>query len=342
MKKHFILLAVLVLIAGGILYALNKNSGAANRTKNGFTRTYAAKQPVVLQEKDFKVDFYALAGVKGDTLFLTGMRPDQIYVTTIKLDKLDTINLNLPEIKYLTPAFYTTVLYPNFYIIGANSRMLIKGNVLTGNADTIKINLGGIVSNPVVIGKNRFISRVIENKTRNAVFKAFDSTGKEITSNPGLEETLADAGFTNDGSLSYDKSTGHLAYVTYYLNKVTLFDTNLNLVKQAQSLDTNRTTKFELKKTATNVTHQSPPLMINTYSQLSNGSLYVKSKLEADNESKEFENASVIDRFDSNGNYMGSFYLIDPLGGRLISFYTLNNNYIITLNKSHLSLYRTD
>lgn len=342
MKKHFILLAVLVLIAGGILYALNKNSGAANRTKNGFTRTYAAKQPVLLKEKDFKVGLYALAGVKGDTLFLTGMRPDQIYVTTIKLDKLDTINLNLPEIKYLIPAFNTKVFYPDFYIIGSNAQMLVKGNLLTGRIDTVSIKLGGIVSKPLVISKNRFISRVIENGSRSAIFKVFDSTGREIMANPSLENQLEDAGFTNDGSLSYDNRTGQLAYVTYYRNQVTLFDTNLNLVKQAQALDTNRTAKFELKKTATNITHKSPPLTINSFSTQGNGNFYIKSKMAADNEGHEFENASVIDLFDSDGNYKESFYLQDPESGRLATFYPLSNGYYLAINLKKISLYKTE
>jgi hypothetical protein len=223
MKKHLLIISLLLIAAGVILYALNITNGAPNRSKNGFTRNYAAKSATIIAEKDFKINLTSLCGVQGDTLFFASTNPGKIYATTPTLEKLDTFTLNIPEIKYLKPAFYTTVIYPDVYIIGSNARMLIKGNLLTGKTDTIKINAGGIVGKPVVITSNKFISRIIENKSRNAVFKVFDSTGKVVKTNFALEDTLADAGFTNDGSLSYDAGTGQLAYVSYYLNHILIF-----------------------------------------------------------------------------------------------------------------------
>lgn len=337
--KHLLILAILLIIAACILYALNITSGAPNRIKNGFTRNYASRNARIITEKDFKLNLTSLCGMKGDTLFFSSSNPAKIYATTPTLESLDTFTINIPEIKYLIPAFHTTVIYPNVYIIGSNARMLIKGNLLTGKTDTIKINVGGIVNNPIVINGNKFINRTIENQTRNAIFKIFDSTGKVLKIDIALQDTLGDAGFTYDGMLNYDTSNGQLTYVTYFLNRLLIFDTTLKKLYNASTLDTTSSTKFELKKSEKGITHKSPPLIINTFSTQFKGYIYVKSKLEADNENKNFMNSSVIDKFDSKGNYLNSFYIPDPKGGRLRLFYLINGNQLLGLNMNHVTIF---
>jgi len=71
--------------------------------------------------------------------------------------------------------------------------------------------------------------------------------------------------------------------------------------------------------------------MANYFISVSNGLLYVISKLKADNEDGQaFEYNSVIDKYSiTDGSYRGSFYLLSVNKNKLKSFKVFNNTCVI-------------
>ncbi|WP_199119234.1 hypothetical protein [Pedobacter sp. ASV28] len=341
MKKHLLLIVVLILLAAGILYALNKTNGAPNREKNGFVRQFNGTTATLLKEVNFGWSFRELCGQQGDSLFLMGPDPAKVFMTTTRLDRLDTIFLDIPIITRLGPAFNATVRYPYLYLISSNARRLIKADLRTGKTEITVLPFKGVFHNNVMLDSNRWVIRYIDDQTRNASFKLMDAKGNILTTENNISKPLADAGFLYGGRLNYDGKSGQLIFAHYYTSLLTSFDTAIKLKYEGHTIDTNHTVKTEVTDTKTGVTLKKPPVSLIGHTIIHDGVLYVRSTLMADNEeNQKFEKNTVIDKYDvKDGRYLGSFYMASLKGKDVLQYYFIAPDKILGLSNDKVGLF---
>lgn len=311
MKKEIVIVTALVLVATGILFALNLTSGKPNTNKNGFNRVISNATLKEVNRIKLSGTLFHIVGFKDDSIYFTGKKPGCVYMVTDHLKKIDTLDLHIPENPKLYNHFPTFVNYPDVYIIGGNARTYISGNLESGFYKVDTLISKGAPLNVVKIGDAAFIFRRITEISTNADFAKINIKSKDLQSEKNISPALSDAGFTHDGILDYDVYTNTLVHVPYYNNNITTFDTSLNLIARFHTIDTNSTARNHTIHVGSSVTLKNPPAPVNSRSWVFNGHLYVLSKLQADNESSEaFSVYRPIDQYEiSSGKYLRSYKL---------------------------------
>jgi hypothetical protein len=94
-------------------------------------------------------------------------------------------------------------------------------------------------------------------------------------------------------------------------------------------------------RSESSITMSKPPLFVNYYSCIANGSLFVQSALMANNEDKSvFNRNSVVDVYEvKDGHYRFSFYIPDFQGNKVKSFRVFGDNLFIIYDH-YISAYR--
>jgi len=347
MSKNIYAIAGLALGALFVLVALNFMSDSPNRHNNGFQRYFKMNAPIKevnkVKLKYSNISVQNICGFNDSTFFLSDNIPGNIVVANIKSNIVDTIRLRLPPIKALAPVFYTAINFPNISILAGNAKVIIKGNLQSQKYNITHVKTGPF-SNGITLSQETFVMRCIDTSTLQAVFKKVDLNDNRISSEKNISENIRDAGFAYDGYLAYDNKTCKFIYVSFYCNQFVCFDTSLNLLYKAHTIDTSYVPKSEIKNLTKSITQDSPPMFSNKGNCAYNGILYVRSVLKADNEKiKSFNSNDVIDMYnEKNGKYLGSFYIPMPNGERLKKFLVINNNEIVGLYPSYLIKYNLD
>ncbi len=341
MKRKLSIIGILTVVVVLILLTVNATIDKPNRKKNGFKRTFSKESAILNKQADFGIVFQGVCGISGDSIFLQGKDPSKIYITSTALTKLDTINLNLPNIPKLTSGFSTIVIYPKVYILASNARSLILADLAKGINEIIEIKTAGAFVNSSMISSGEFVIREIDSNTRNTKFKILGITGKTTKSETDISIPLADAGFTYSGRLNFDQKNHYLIYVTSYLNKIICFDTNLKMIYQSRTIDTNATVKTKLEKNKNGITYKSPPTTLNGPVATHDGVIYINSKLKADNEiHQEFRNSLVIDKYlVKDGHYMGSLYIPNISDQKSLKFGILQDGRLLITQEKTIMIY---
>jgi hypothetical protein len=341
MKTRISISALLVAGAIAIIMSLNGLIAKPNKTKNGFIRTFVSDALYQEKEIKFQDDIKDVCGIEHDTIYYSHMRPGIISFTTSNSIQLKTINLNLPDIQYLYPLFFTNIKYPDIKILAGNAKMIIKGDLHKNQFDTILTKTPSF-SNVIFIDENTFIARMIDTPSLNAIFiKMILFKHVIVKKEKDLSQRLMDAGITNDGMLSYDPISNQLAYVNFYSNNVIVFDTSLNLLRKGNTVDTCITSSIVLAKRKTSITHAVPPKMVNKSSHAFNGILYVRSNLKADNEAADkFNENAVVDCYSmSTCRYLFSFYFPIPANSKFKRFQIVSNSKVVAIYNDRIITY---
>lgn len=332
---------LLMLLAVGTLYALNATSNAPNRYKNGFERKLIALHSSIVTQRDFGIAFRELAGISGDSLFIMGPEPGKVYITDVNLFALKMIKLADPKIKKIIPRFYTTVNFPDIFILGGNAKAFAKGDLNNGKTHKQALHLPGIFGNPVLVG-NEFLMRVVDSTTLNASFVSVNQWGMITMHETGISPQMGDAGMINSGLLKYDKKHDRMVYLHFYDNSIDVFSTQLRPMYEWHTIDTVYHNPTQVVVSGKSVAYKHPPVAVNGYMAIHDGMLYVRSKLMADNEDPDFFSShTAIDKYDlTTGRYLGSFYL-ENIGRKQIGqFYFLDDAHILAFSEGHVIIYK--
>jgi hypothetical protein len=341
MKRKLYFIGGLTLLAFLVLFTLNASMDKRNKKPNGFDRSFDHRQPKVLATANFNVHLTGVAQLIGDTILFTSNMPGKLYRSSLALKTMDTLSIELPRVDKLMPMCFTTVAYPNIYLLGGNAKCLILGNLLTRKSQLHKLPLKGVFTNGIMYSPDACIMRVIDRETRNARFTTYHLNGG-ITEERNLTEPLGDAGFTHNGRLVYDAGSSRFLLIHYYDNQITCFDTNLNLVYKARTIDTNTVAKLQIKKGEHGgVTHKAAAFSLISKTEVYNGVLYVKSRLAADNEQAQKQKQTTFDKYEtSKGKYLGSFYIPYYKGQEAKQFKVLHGNRLLALYGPDAVLYQ--
>jgi hypothetical protein len=184
------------------------------------------------------------------------------------------------------------------------------------------------------ITANSFIltSKVVIYKENRRKLKKVNWEGKEISSY--FPEKQTDGYFSNDGQFRYDRNSNRLVYMLYYKGAFTCLDTNLNVLYQANTIDTLKHPKIKLKLVGDRITQSTPPPIVNKRLCVANGRIYINSNLKSDNQkNNDFLSSEVIDVYDlKNGKYFISFNLPKIENQRLTEFKVYENKLFALYN----------
>ncbi|WP_207513524.1 hypothetical protein [Longitalea luteola] len=302
-----------------------------NDAGNGFKRKQAPFSITKIAERRFYVPLRDVAGVSGDSIFIVTARPNEIILTNSALTKEQMIDLPITAHNKLAGNFTVRLNYPDLYIFGSNVPCVIRYDL--------------IVEKETIYPVSRAFSRNALIDTNTVIIRGFDSSFKDenistinlLTGARTVEKDLTDrtdgGGFVTDGMLHFDKKTNTIVYHHFYSNKILYADTGLQLLHKGTGIDTFNT--YTAKAVATSTakgtyfSFTAPPKLLSNGSCVSEGRLYIHSRLKADNEtSRRFMNSIVIDVYDINTrSYTGTLYVPSLPGKRLVKFNVLHDRF---------------
>lgn len=340
MRQRIIITSILVLLATVTLLALNLASDKPNKYKNGFTRHFIDEPLQSEWSIDIPYTAKKICGQKGDSVFVSGTIPGLIYIINRKNHSLDSIHIKIEDIPKLMPVFSTKVDYPTVYIFGENAKCVISGDLLTMEYTIYPMRVGAY-KNVQMLSPGSIVISAIDTITYNSVIKKVAYKIDYIQDNNNLLPQLADAGFTFDGMIAYDKKTNLLAHVCFYSNNITCFDTLLNKVYRKHTIDTFSTSRLKVKRAGLSITSASPPLMVNSTTAASHGILFVHSKMKSDNQNPaDFRNNSTLDIYSlKGGDYIRSLRIPVVNGEKLKRFEVRGDSSLLGIYSGRLVSY---
>jgi hypothetical protein len=340
MIKRLFSVLLLTLLTGGIMFLLVSNSRKPLDTKHGFNRTFNNNK-VKLLTSVIVPHMLFVAGSSDSVIYFHSDDPSFITYSDTGLHQLRTIPLPLDSVKAtMASGFSTYVHYPDAFVYAYNMASIFRYNIPAKKLT--QISTPGNYTGAAQISDSSFILRYF---TGNGTDQSFCRLNL-YTAAYHTDSLLTEADLSSSGNLLYDPNHAQCVYVRQFSNNILLFDTSLQRLPPAHTIDTFTQSHGEYishSKTGSDDMLYKPKgdrMLINYLSQVYEGKLYVNSLLKADNETMATDQReTTIDVYDAeNGKYLESFYV--PLGNvkRLNSFRVVGKRLVVTY-KDRISVY---
>lgn len=314
MRKSLFITLSLTIIAVSMLLFLRSEVRDVNKQKNGFQRValtgFATFKKEIIIPTGLARD---ICGISNQDVFLTTRNANLVIDVNIGNGKIDSIDLKLPVLPLLNPVFYSTIQYPEIFILAGDAHKIIRGNIEQKKYEILAAGEKSF-GNGLMINPRNFLFRAIDTSTRESLITLFNVSNQQILVEHNITTRHADIGISSAGHICIDTSNAQLAFVARHSNDIILFDTNLQVIRRARSIDTFHNEKVTIAHRISVITHAVPPITINKRAKLFEGYLWVQSAVKADNDSfADFKKEAVFDLYDgSSVNYLGSVYLPYP------------------------------
>jgi hypothetical protein len=278
-----------------------------------------------------------LCGRTGSHYYFSTKNISLILKTDTNLANLTKIWLRMDSatIKGLidTLHFTTYIDSPLLTIFVQNSKAILCGNIHDPIAQSFKLSKN--FNNVLRLTGESVLVKGFDSSGQNLIFRKINLRSNIQEDESNITERLNDGGFAEDGVLSADLKRGLLVYTYFYCNRISVFDTSLNMKENLNTIDTFTQYRASAIHLGTldhprGFTFNKPPQKTNGWSEVSDGRIYVNSLVKADNESHaSFSNDSVIDVYNLlTGQYLGSFYIGRFNGEKLSRFKIIKDQFI--------------
>lgn len=339
-KKSSILIPVVMLGAIGLVALLTSAALKTLNQNNGFDRKYT--KTIITQQSIMPHN--GIIGISGYTqshIYFQTLDPSRLIVTDHQLKNQHDVNLNIAKNNKLTSAVYTFVDSPNIGILAGRIPAVIKGETKYLNTSIYKFS-SSIFTRGIMISPNSYVIRGFDTsiKRLDQIFMKGNPLTGTIKRENNVSEQRNDAGISTDGTLCYDKKNNLIIYTYYYRNEVICLDTNLNLIRRFNTIDTIANNQIVSDTAGKLVTAATPKRLINQTSDVFGGILFNKSVIKGDNEqTTQFRDISSIDMYDlKTGDYKGSLSIPNYKTEKIQRFKIVENR-IIALYKSNIVIY---
>lgn len=282
--------------------------------ENPFIRRYS-HGILKTAEIELKGNAYYFAGYHSGTIYLGNYSsPLRVILIDTTLQTREVHIIKAPEKDLPSVAAQVRVKEPYFYLIDGQISRVLKGKTATWN--TLKRMDGNVqFSDYQIIGDDQIsIKSYNSQMDMNSLGTLRIEDSLPYTLNTGILEKQVDGIFDVDGTLSYDPNDEELVYVYYYRNGFSVMDNRLNIKRRGHTIDTIGMAQLKIDTIQTDTRNQRKlisSLMVNPSSFISDGLLYVRSKIKGRYEPpKTWEQTETIDVYElSTGNYKTSFYI---------------------------------
>lgn len=288
---------------------------------NAFIRKLPPFKIKAEQVKDLKSGQLYIAGGQGNLIYLgDSYTKNLLFRLDLKTLKSSRVLLKAAKgFKVLEDAYVQMDSPAVFLMDGTHARVSVGSTTdytLTRSMSTPNFTAA------MALSPNSFLFRTVNGKNENVLVK--QGAKHTLVVKDRLLRKQIDGLFCTDGILLNVPHCNKVFYVYYYRNQFLCLDTNLNLLYQGKTIDTNSQAKIKLGriKSENQITMAAPPLYVNKQATANEGYLLIRSVLKADNETdKMHETAAAIDVYAvKDGRYQFSFYLPDFNGEKLTDF----------------------
>lgn len=341
MKKSIFYLLSLFIASFLIVTVLVYTAPDPDKQLNGFSRQYLQPTPIpAFATIPTLGNIREILGIFRDKYFLYATNdPATVFLgdTLLKdLPQKNKLGTNIPKAlrDSMGNDFFTLTEGSLAYICGYNIPTVHVSPVVSPgpmkDSNTIRRLPYGGFSQAVLMRNGDLMLRKLEPGIKDQLFMRLNMTTYTLTREDSLSDIYHDGGMRTDGSLNYDAITGLLTYVHYYSNSYFTFDSSMHLTAKGHTIDTFSRYRFELADRTTTkgnlFTAGGPDRMVNAHSCVHNGTLYVNSKIKADNDDHRFRRYNVIDMYElATNTYKGSLYLDIPAGAKISQLYVRNS-----------------
>jgi len=338
-------LATCFILSSSLVILLFLITSSKNQANNGFVRLLPPHPLTPRKIVDLQYKGFYLAGFSSTTLYFANLYSPSnlLLLNNNTFDNTRIIEIKNPTDKKI--AWETT-------IIKVDSPDLFLLDRVTSSY--IHTRLGSNVGTYSRLDTFQFTTAIPISAT-SVISKRFDQKlGKSILVKSNIDQPNApkmfytlekqiDGFFCSDGILLYDKTRAVLTYLYYYRNQFVTLDTNLNLISNGRTIDTNSIAKINVAHISSENVYKlsSPPHIVNNKAYLSDKWLFVNSNLKAANEvgRKIKEGSSAIDLYSiKDGKYHFSFY-IPPYDGRKMTNFYVTNNLLFVMYSNTLAIF---
>jgi hypothetical protein len=329
--KHVLVLLSIFCLSVLMIFSLLRFSN--QRQKNGFFRLFVRHQILKSQYLDLGANSYYIAGLSGQHIYLGNYTaPLHALVTDYDLKDSQWLNLRRPSDESLKwNAVQLQIDSPDIFLQDNLSRTLLHGNLQSNDWEPYKFAAPPFTKS-LAFSQTSFVLRTYDNGKQSNTLTRISSDSPRVNANLQAITKQVDGFFCTDGELLFDKQLHKILYLYYYRNSFIVLDTLLSDNKVRHTIDTNGFTKIQVVTSSDqqSSTFSKPPVMVNRQGAIFNGRLFVWSNIMADNEDeKQFDNSSTFDIYSlSNNQYLGSFYIPNFRGLKLLSFTIAENRFI--------------
>lgn len=333
-KKPAIILGTLLFASFAIIGLLAFLSKNININKNGFNRQLLTPTLKIRNQATFPVQINRMIGARQGKLYFQGGSAYNIYSTNLNLDSFTNKQLPIQQHIKLNSGVRMYLNGAHVYLSCKNFPEIIDYNLDSGTASPYVLK--SYYSKEVAYSKDRFIIRIIDDKSKDPVFIKLDIKNENSRQEDHFSEKNGEGSFPTDGILYYDSTTHLGCYTHFYQNGFICMDTNLNLTLKARTIDTLTKRQVKVAHVGNSSTMKDPPKYVNLVATVAKGNLFLQSMLQADNEFPlDFEENSVIDVYSlTTGAYKGSFYLPAFKGRKTYEFHIVGNSLVALYGKS--------
>lgn len=320
-----------VLLSSSFVIILFVSSFDFSDQHNSFLRQFPPHVILEHDTLDVKYNSYYLAGGTQHHIYL-GNYVDPRHLLVFNTFSADTQHVrikfkNIDTLKYWS--FRLKVDSPNFYLADGTIPSIFSGKVNNWEADRRVYDSAYFVEY-TPIGPSSFAIRSLNSTSREHVLGKESTQPPNISFAPNLLQKQIDGIFCIDGMLHYDNHLSKIVYTYFYRNQFIVADSNMSLIYRGKTIDTVSRVKIKVStiNSSNTRTMSAPPMVVNGLSSVSNGYLFVNSKLLAKNEAEgDFNSASVIDVYNlTDGTYKLSFYVHDFNKKKMINFKVIDGN----------------
>ncbi len=290
------------------LFVLTERKEAA--IQNGFYRTFFKNGVQKMDTYNLGYAGFGLAGIDDQTIYLSHINGLDLLITVDRsLQDTSLYQLYLDTLStYISAGL--NVKPPYFYLVDGYSPFIIGGRLeyLSVNFNVKEDPLYFL--NAIPLSNSSYIAVHYDQKLGQTVLSKI-SNKNEIHTDHQLITKQLDGMFCTDGMLEEDEQTSTIVYAYFHRNEYVVMDTSLNLRYRGTTIDTVSHAQLKLNYIDGVPKLASPPKSINKQICASDGYLFVRSGLWADNEDRQvFKRNTVLDVYDlKKGKYKGSFYL---------------------------------
>lgn len=283
------------------------------KKENPFIRRFIPH--AITEEKAYDLGFnsYYFAGYHQGKIYLGN------YTTPLILSIVDTtltneqsLKIHLDETSHQFQSIQIKVKAPYFYVYDGTVPVIYRGILNENFVQTI--SLGEVYFTQMEVSDSlHFLFNTKSTKTKFRVLAFLNlNHNVQVEINHELLTVQLDGVFDTDGRLIKNEGGEDFIYVYYYRNEIPVFDKNLNLTGNFQTIDTISQAQVKIKKLSNDINKmEAPPLKINDKSVLYQGILFNQSSLMGKFEPPNlWDISSIIDVYAVKGKvYLGSFFI---------------------------------
>ncbi len=316
-KMKTIIKIILILLSGILVIVLLWFLFVRPRMLNrGFDRTYFTSVVTKVTSVVPSSKKSEITGMSQNRIYLSTEDPHEILITDSLLSNVGSISVQLDKefVDRSSHFFITRVDSPDFRIFSGNRPSVAFGK-LSGTSVKVDTFNPGSITRVISLANNSYVLRKLDFSKKDQVFFKYYPDSGYLKPESNISDIRHDAGMVTDGFLDFDRKTSLIAYVYCYKNVYQLIDTNLNLIRVGNTIDTFTQYQMQVEKAVsgkkTTISQKGPAFIVNRISTFYDSLLYISSNAISNDESYEtLDKHEIIDVYNLvKGKYVGSFLL---------------------------------